>query len=398
MHKLESWPKFSQEEIAIVKKVLSSGQVNYWTGKQGKEFEKEFSDWTGAKHSIALANGTVALDLALIALGIGKKDEVIVTPRSFIASVSSVVNVGAKPVFSDIDIGTGNITAEHIEKKISKRTKAIICVHLGGLPCEMDEIMKLAKRHGLYVIEDCAQAHGAKYRGISVGTIGDVGAWSFCQDKIMTTGGEGGMVTTNSEQLWEKMWSYKDHGKNYESVNIPSTKPGFKWIHDSIGSNFRMTEMQASIGRIQIKKMKVWNRLRNRNAMEIIKMLNSFPQIVTVYSTPNYMNHAFYRIYVSVKLENLKKSWTRDRVIKEINANGVPCFSGSCPEIYNEKAIKSSGFSPKKRLPNAKLLGENSLAFLCHPTLQLEDLKFMNKTIKSVLLQASELTHVNCNK
>ena len=209
-----TWPSYSKQEVSAVSSVLKSNQVNYWTGTQCRDFEKEFCTWTGSKHSIALSNGSVALELALKTLNLTQNDEVIVTPRSFIASVSSVITVGAKPVFADVDLHTGNLTAETINKKITKKTKAIICVHLGGLPCEMDEIMKLARKNNIYVIEDCAQAHGAEYKGRSVGTIGDIGAWSFCQDKIITTGGEGGMITTDNKLLWKQMWTYKDHGNH----------------------------------------------------------------------------------------------------------------------------------------------------------------------------------------
>lgn len=386
---IASWPVFSQEEVNSVSKILRSGKVNYWTGEECKKFEKEFSNWTGSKYSIALSNGTVALDLALIGLGVTNGDEVIVTPRSFIASASSVVNIGARPVFSDIDPLTGNITASFLEKKITKKTKVIICVHLGGLPCEMDEIMKLAKKYKLFVIEDCAQAHGATYKGRSVGTIGDIGAWSFCQDKIMTTGGEGGMVTTNNRKLWKKMWSYKDHGKNFDAVSSPSNKPGFKWVHDSFGTNWRMTEMQASIGRIQLTKIKKWTKLRNRNATEIISTLKKYPQLIEIPTIPNHMNHAFYRVYASVKPGPNKNFWSRDRIVEELNCRGVPCFSGTCPEIYNEKAFINSNLAPKIRLSNAKSLGENSIALLCHPNLKIQDLRFMKKNILAVLNEGS---------
>ena len=389
MKKIPGWPNFSKEEIQSVSRVLSSNKVNYWTGEECKEFEREFSEWTGANFSIAVSNGTVALDLALIALGICSSDEVIVTPRSFIASASSVANIGAKPIFSDVDCLSGNITASHIEEKITKKTKAIICVHLGGFPCEMDEIMKLAKKYNLFVIEDCAQAHGAVYKGKSVGTIGDVGAWSFCQDKIMTTGGEGGMVTTNNKKLWKLMQSYKDHGKNFDSIKKPSKKIGFRWIHDSFGNNFRMTEMQAAIGRIQLRKMQEWNRIRNRNAKMLINTLSKFPRVIEIPELPRYMHHAFYRVYAKITPNTLKKSWSRDRIIKEINLEGVPCFSGSCPEIYMEKAFINSSLTPKRRLNNAKILGETSLAFLCHPNLRLRDVQFIQKIIEQTIKKAS---------
>ena len=387
---LPVWPSYSKEEIKKVENVLASGKVNYWTGNECKNFESEFSDWSNSRYSIALSNGTVALDIALRSLGLKKNDEVIVTPRSFIASVSSVVGIGAKPVFADIDLLTGNLTAATIEPKISKKTKAIICVHLGGLPCEMDQIMSLARKYGIFVIEDCAQAHGARYRGKSVGTIGDIGAWSFCQDKIMSTGGEGGMVTSNNKELWKKMWSYKDHGKDYDAIQSSDNSVGFKWIHKSFGSNFRMTEMQGAIGRVQLKKMNEWNQLRQENAQIIIDNLKNFPDIVNLPQTPNYINHGHYRVYASLKTENLKTSWSRDMIIDEITQLGVPCFVGSCPEIYREEAFKNSGFVPVKRLPNAKKLGETSLAFLCHPTLRKKDLERFNKVISKVLGHAAK--------
>ena len=256
------WPSFTVEEAQAVSRVLLSNRVNYWTGTEGRDFEREFASWIGVKHAVALANGTVALDLALIALGIGPNDEVIVTPRSFIASASCVVSVGARPVFADVDLDTQNITAETISAVLTPRTKAIVCVHHAGMPCDMDEIMALAQKKGLKVIEDCAQAHGAIYRGHKVGSIGHIGAWSFCQDKIMTTAGEGGMVTTNDPDLWQRMWSYKDHGKSWSAVYERNHPPGFRWLHESFGTNWRMLEIQAAVGRIQLARMPEWHARR----------------------------------------------------------------------------------------------------------------------------------------
>ncbi len=226
---LPPWPSFTSEEASAVSRVLLSNRVNYWTGTEGRDFETEFAAWAGSRRAIAVANGTLALDLALVGLGVAAGDEVIVTPRSFIASVSCVVNAGATPIFVDVDPDSGNLSVETIERGLSSRTKAIIPVHLSGWPCDMAPIMELARARGISVVEDCAQAHGARYHGRSVGSIGDVGAWSFCQDKIMTTGGEGGMVTTDDEALWSRMWSYKDHGKSLPGgVGTGSTPPGFR--------------------------------------------------------------------------------------------------------------------------------------------------------------------------
>ena len=384
------WPSFDKKEVDAVRDVLLSNQVNYWTGKQGGKFEEEFAEWVGTKYAIALSNGTVALEFSFKALGIGLGDagldEVIVTSRTFLASVSAIVGVGATPVFVDVDPDSQNITAETIEPAIRERTRAIICVHLSGWPCEMDPIMALAKQHGLYVVEDCAQAHGARYRGRSVGSIGDIGCWSFCQDKIMTTGGEGGMVSTNSRDIWSKIWSYKDHGKSWEAVYERNHPPGFgfKWLHESFGTNGRMTEMQATIGRIQLKRMEKWNQARTDNANAIIECCELFPIIFRVPRPPAHINHAWYKCYVFVRPKGLAQAWTRDRIIEEINSRGVPCYQGSCSEVYLEKAFDGTGFRPKDRLPVAKELGETALMFLVHPTLTKEEIELTCSVIGEV--------------
>jgi len=362
------WPSFSEEEANAVRDVILSNKVNYWTGRECREFEKEFAAWAGSEHAVALANGTVALDLALQALGIGAGDEVIVTPRTFLASVSSIVNAGAIPVFADVDNESQNITAETIRAVLTPRTRAVICVHLAGWPCDMDPIMALAAKHDLKVIEDCAQAHGAHYKGRPVGSIGHVGAWSFCQDKIMTTGGEGGMVTTNDRALWSRMWSIKDHGKSWEAVYERQHAPGFRWLHESFGTNWRMMEVQAVIGRIQLQRMQDWHAKRLANAERIWSSAQALAGL-RVPTVPAEIIHAAYKCYVFVEPADLKAGWDRDRILNEITARGVPCFSGSCSEVYLEKAFDDTGWRPVERLPVAKELGETSLMFLVHPTL-----------------------------
>ena len=380
---LAPWPDFSEEEVQAVSAVLQSNRVNYWTGDECRKFEVEFAAWVGTSHAIALTNGTVALDLALKALDVGPGDEVVVTPRTFIASISTVVNAGARPVFADVDLDSGNITAETIAAVITPKTKAIILVHLAGWPCDMDPIMALAKVHGLKVIEDCAQAHGAQYKGKSIGSIGHVAAWSFCQDKIMTTGGEGGMVTTNDAELWSKMWSFKDHGKSYNAVYHQNHPPGFRWVHESFGTNWRMIEMQAVIGRIQLGKMADWTKARDRNANMLISALEPFAGTdgflrIPVLSEPG-SKHAFYKLYAYVKPDKLGGKWSRDMIVEHIVESGAPCYQGSCSEVYLEKAFEGSGFAPESYLPNARQLGETSLMFLVHPSLTDEDMrKYVN--------------------
>ncbi|MCY1402007.1 GDP-perosamine synthase [compost metagenome] len=362
------WPCFTEEEANAVRDVILSNRVNYWTGEECHQFEKEFAEWAGAEYAIALENGTVALDVALKGLGIGTGDEVVVTPRTFLASVSSIVNAGAVPVFAEVDRESQNITAETIRAVLTPRTRAVICVHLAGWPCDMDSIMTLAAEHDLKVIEDCAQAHGAQYKGHSVGTIGHVGAWSFCQDKISSTGGEGGMVTTNSRELWSTMWSLKDHGKSWEAVHQPHSTPGFRWLHERFGTNWRMMEVQAVIGRIQLRRLDAWHARRLANAERIWNCARQLRGLRTP-SVPADLVHAAYKCYLFVEPGQLAVGWDRDRILGEINARGVPCFYGSCSEVYLEKAFDNTNLRPTERLPVARELGETSLMFLVHPTL-----------------------------
>ena len=380
------WPSFTAAEGDAVRDVLVSNKVNYWTGSQCRLFETEFAAWCKTKHAVALSNGTLALDVALQAIGIGQGDEVIVTPRTFIASVSCVVNAGGTPVFADVEPDSGNLSQATISRVVSPRTKAIIVVHLAGWPVDMDPIMDFANARGIKVIEDCAQAHGAVYKGRPVGSIGHVGAWSFCQDKIMTTGGEGGMVTTNDEALWRKMWAFKDHGKSYNAVYEREHPPGFRWLHESFGTNWRMLEMQAVIGRIQLAQMTDWTATRNRNAEIILAACRPHSVVdIPVFaccqgacgatcSRQSNCVHARYKCYVNVLPGNLADGWTRDRIVDEIMAHGVPCYQGSCSEVYLEKAFDGTAYRPEQRLRNAKMLGETSLMFLVHPTLTAEEI------------------------
>jgi dTDP-4-amino-4,6-dideoxygalactose transaminase len=384
-----TWPLFTTEEAEAVTKVLLSNKVNYWTGTKGREFEQSFAEFSTCKHAIAVTNGTIALDLAIKALDIGTGDEVIVTPRTFLASASSIINSGATPVFADIDPISQNITENTISKVITNKTKAIICVHLAGWPCEMDSIMALANQKGIYVIEDCAQAHGAKYKGRPVGAIGHIGAWSFCQDKIMSTGGEGGMVTTNDHSLWKKMWAFKDHGKSWDAVYNTQHPPGFRWLHESFGTNWRITEMQAAIGLIQLRRMPEWTAARQSNAQEIQNTLQKYSCIRSP-KVPTHIEHAQYKFYAFIQASHLKQGWSRDRIVDEITQAGVPCYQGTCSEIYLEKCFDNTTFRPEYRLPIAKELGETSLMFLVHPTLTHEEIIKTCETLDKVLSAANK--------
>ena len=406
-----AWPYFEDDEVNAATKVLRSGKINQWTGQEVKSFEKEFSAFCGVRHAIALANGSIALDLSLYALDIGSGDEVIVTPRTFVASASCVALRGAKPVFADVHADSQNITAESIVKMITPRTRAIIAVHLSGWPCDMDSILEIAEKFHLKVIEDCAQSHGAIYysrrpgmqsvfdQGATierdgvclyprlVGSMGDVAAFSFCQDKIMTTGGEGGMFLTNDDEIWKKAWAFKDHGKSFEAVYHQQHPTGFRWLHESVGTNGRLTEMQAAIGRLQLRKLPEWLKRRKRNADILTKAFVNIPGL-RVTTPPENIKHAYYKYYVFLKPDMLKAGWSRERIIAAINAEGVPCFTGSCSEIYLEKAFDADGMRPEKRLQVAEELGETAMMFLVHPTLSENDMRDMVKAVEKVMAVA----------
>lgn len=384
-----AWPSFSDEEVAAAAAVIASNKVNYWTGQEGRAFEREFAEWAGSAHAVALANGTLALDVALKAMNIGPGDEVIVTPRTFIASASTVVNAGATPVFADVDADSGNISPATIAAVLTEKTKAIIPVHLAGWPCDMDGIMALAAERDIWVVEDCAQAHGAKVGDRSVGSIGHVGAWSFCQDKIMTTGGEGGMVTTDNPDLWSAMWSFKDHGKSWEAVYEREHAPGFRWVHESFGTNWRMLEVQSAIGRIQLGRMQAWNARRTLIAQAVAASLKPFAGAVRVPEPVQGMTHAYYRQYAYVRPDGLKSGWSRDRIVAELSARGVPVMQGSCSEVYLEKAFDGTPWRPAERLPVARDLGETSLMFLTHPTMSDSEIDHIRVELGRIFDEAS---------
>jgi len=381
------WPHYDEDETEAVARVLRSGKVNYWTGDECRQFEREYAEAAGCAHAVAVMNGTVALELALHALEIPIGSDVITTPRTFIASASCIVAHGCTPVLADVDPDSGNITAESIAQVITPRTKAIIAVHLAGWPCDMDPIMALAEKHGLKVIEDCAQANGATYKGRPVGCLGHAAAFSFCQDKIITTGGEGGMFTTNDENAWRRAWEYKDHGKSWDAVYNRQHAPGFRWLHESFGTNWRMTEMQAAIGRVQLRKLPEWTRIRRENMNGLFDALADL-DVLRIPRAPEHIGHAAYKAYVYIRPERLKPGWSRDRIMVGFEAEGIPALSGSCSEIYKEKSFSSLSGVTYPELPGAAFLGENSLMFLVHPG-QGVSIDGYIKGLRGVLMSAS---------
>jgi hypothetical protein len=384
------WPYFEPDEIDAVTAVLRSGRVNYHTGTEGRAFETEFAAFSHTRYAIALANGTVALELALMGLGIGPGDEVIVPPRTFVATASAVVMRGATPVFADVDRDSQNITAETIEAALTPKTRGVIPVHLAGMPCDMDPIMELAARRDLKVIEDCAQALGTRYRGKPVGGFGDAAAFSFCQDKIMTTCGEGGMFVTDDGNLYDRAWSYKDHGKSRELVydTSPRTGVAFRWLHESFGTNWRMSEVQSAQGRVALRKVPAWVEKRRANAHVLADRLSSHPALRVPTPDPD-IYHAYYKFYAFVRPEVLAEGWTRDRIAEAVIAEGVPCFSGSCSEIYLEKAFETAGLMPDVRLPVARELGETSLMLLVHHTAGEREMSDAASALEKVLKVAT---------
>lgn len=386
------WPVFDEEQVEAAARVLRSGKVNYWTGTEGRDFEREFAEFHGVQFAVFVANGTLALELALRALDMPPGSEVITTPRTFVASSSAIVATGHVPVFADVDFDSGNITPSSVEAVITDRTAAVLVVHLAGWPADMEGLRRLCDTRGLALIEDGSQAHGAMIGDKHVGTFGDVAAWSFCQDKIITTGGEGGMVATDDEALWRAMWSYKDHGKSWEAVYEREHPPGFRWLHESFGSNWRGTEIQAALGRIQYRRLPEWRDDRTRNALSLVAALSDVPGL-RIPLPAHDDTHAYYRLCAYVDCGLLGSGWTRDRVIAEVGSTfNIPIFSGSCSEIYLEKAFVDRGLGPATRLPNARKMTEESLAFQVHPGLNEGDMRTVANALAEVMREAVERT------
>jgi len=360
----EHWPCYADDEIAAVVGVLRSGKVNQWTGSEVGAFEAALARRFGGGQGVALANGSLALELALRAFGVGPDDEVVVTPRTFMASASCVRLLGATPVFAEVDRDSGNITAETIAAVLTPRTKAVIPVHLAGWPCDMSPIMALAEQHGLIVIEDCAQSHGAEIEGRPAGSFGHAAAFSFCQDKIISTGGEGGFVSFKDEARYEWAWSYKDHGKNLRKVKTPPVAPGFRWLHDSIGTNWRLTGPQAAIGIAQLQKLDAWVQARAHHEALWREALAAVPNL-RIPEPRAGLKHALYKFYCYVEGADAERK--RDEILRLGTEAGLRVFSGSCSEVYLEEAFSDMA---RPHLPIARELGATSLMVEVHPTLR----------------------------
>ena len=381
------WPYHGEDELRAVIKVLASGRTNYWTGQEACQFESEFAAYVGCGHAVAVANGTVALELALHAAGIGPGDEVIVPSRTFIASASAVAMRGAKPIVADVELDSQNLSARTVAPLITERTRAIIAVHHAGWPCDMQPLMALVEQHQLTLIEDCAQAHGARYRDRAVGSFGRIAAFSFCQDKIITTGGEGGMLVTDDEELWQRAWAFKDHGKNYGKTRQPPS-PGYRLVHDEFGTNWRLTESQAAIGRCQLQKLDDWVVTRRRNASQLEVRLKGMPGL-RIPDVPSDCFHSYYLYYAHVDPDQLRPGWDRAKIMTAVNKAGVWCMPGSSPEIYREQAFEAAGLQPAQRLPNAVSVGATSLVFRVHPMLGYDSIERTADVVATVMSDAA---------
>lgn len=379
------WPEFDDEMVESAARVLRSGQVTYWTGTEGKAFEAEIAAQLGVPYALTVSNGTCALEIALKALAIGQGDEVVTTPRSFIASASCAVACGARPVFADVDRDSGNVTATTIEAALTSRTRAFLVVHVGGWPCDLEPIRELAKLHRIKVVEDVAQAHGGTYQGRPLGSWGDVGTFSFCNDKNLSTG-EGGLVVTANETILKKAWSQRDHGRDWDASRNAISKPGYKWFRHSFGGNYRMTEVQAAIGRIALRRLPSWLAARRQNAGVLATRLSNIHGL-RVPVPPE--GHACYVLYAYLRSELLKRGWTRDRVLGELLEANVQVNAGVCPELYRERAFEAAGLVPINPLPVARELGQGALAFAVHPLLTSQDMHETADKVRRVLIAAT---------
>ncbi|MBD24128.1 MAG: aminotransferase [Candidatus Marinimicrobia bacterium] len=381
------WPVYDSDEVDAATYVLKSGHVNYWTGNEGRKFEIEYAKYCGVAHGLVVTNGTAALELALYGLGIGVGDEVVVPARTFIATAAAVALCGAQPVVADIDPISQNLTAETVAKVLSPQTKAVIPVHLAGWPVDMKPIMNLARQQSIMVVEDCAQAHGATIDGRPVGSFGHIGCFSFCQDKIISTGGEGGMIVTNDNAIYQRMWSHRDHGKDFDRSQAPEASPGFKWLATTFGTNWRLTEFQSAIGRIQLKKLPQWTATRRNNAAQLDSALSSL-RAVSIPTPPSNLGHAYYKYSGLINTGELKDGWSRDQICAELNSRGVPARVGACPDISREAAFTADTTSQPTH-PNAESLADRTFTLPVYPSLSENNISFIANTTRDIILKAT---------
>ena len=380
--KKKDWPNFNNHLISKVVNVIKSGKINYTFGLQGTEFESKFSKFIGNKYSIAICNGTAALEVAIKSLNFPKNSKIMVPARSFFSSASCIVNTGHIPVFVDVDPVTQNISIKDLKKKISNNIKAIICVHLGGLPCDMKSIKNLVKKRNIKIIEDCSQAHGASINNKQVGSFGEVATWSFCTDKIISTLGEGGMISTNKKNIYEYCKRYINHGTSLSKKN---SSEKFIYNKDIFGTNLRITEIQSVAGIEQLKNIKKIQKKRENIAKDYFKIFSTYEDYLKCYMPNKNVKSAWYRFYffLNPRIKNYQR--IRFKIIKLLKVNNVKCFTGACPEIYLEKSFKRLNKIKFKRLENCRFLGKISLALDVNHTLSNYEHKNNLLNIKNTL-------------
>ncbi len=402
---LPGWPQFDENAIRAVEAVLRSGKVNYWTGPKGMEFERRFAEWQGSKYAISVATGTAALHVCLSALGIGPGDEVIVPSYTFIATSFAVLQAGAIPRFADVNLEDHCISVASAEKLVNRRTKAIIPVHLYGNVCDMDPLLEFARKHNLFVIEDNAEAFGGSYKGKKTGTLGHMAACSFCQNKTFTTGGEGGMVTTDDEELAWQARSFRDHGYDVkERLNLLALEQKLPYIHNRLGWNYRMTEMQSAIGLAELERMDTWNMpRRRRNAHILMDMLGELPRVKYMpIDTPERQN-GWYVCAFSLDIENM--GCDIQQFVAAATAEGCPCWKVFWPQCHTERAFQerrgfgNSGFPftskeytdpesvdySKVEVPNARWHETHTFTCFAFPTCSEEDMKQIGAGLVKVI-------------
>lgn len=381
-----SWPKFDKKTLNLTSKIIRSGKVNYWSGNYGKKFEEAFRLYHNRKYSVAVSSGTAALDIAIKSLNLKKNEKILTTPRSYYASSISIINNGLKVVFADIDKISHNLDPDNLitNSNILKNIKAILIVHLGGIPCDMEKFQKIRKIFNIKIIEDCSQAHGAIYKGKPVGSFGDVSIWSFCNDKIISTLGEGGMIVTNNRNLYKRMWSYKEIGKNFDKFHkINFKKNEFKWVHDGIGSNARMTEIQAAAGLLQLNNLGSTLANRKKRAEIYIKILNKYNDIKIQFQSDLSIN-AYYRLYFTITSNEFKKI-DRDKIISKLNLNGVEARVDACPSIFNEKYFRENYTINLNNFKNTIFVGDRTISLKVDETISMKNIIKSSNILDSIL-------------
>ena len=369
-----AWPVFGEREETLLLEVLHSGDWGTLTGTKVATFERQFADFQGASFGIAVPNGSLALELALEALGVGPGDEVITSAYTFIATAGSIFSVGARPVFVDIDPTTNTIDPGQIEAAITASTKAIVPVHVGGVPSDMDGVMEVARRHGIPVLEDACQAWGAAWNGTPVGAIGDIGTFSFQASKNITAG-EGGMVVTNEPALHDRAWSIHDTGRSAH---------GGTFEHEIPGRNLRMTEWQGAVLIAQLGRLPEHMVTRQRNAQHLTTGLSEVPGLEPLQIDDRITSHAWH-LYQTRYDATSFGGRSRAEFIRALNAEGVPCMAGYVP-LTRQKAVRNAlrdrfGVDSMPDVPNADRAGEETVWF--EQTLLLGTDEDMHQTIEA---------------